>query len=71
MDAFQLLVSHRGHHPGDRVRLTPLAGAQQLGRELGPDAIILINLSRRVRAGRRDRDPATSISSTCEPAAPA
>ena len=40
----------RGHHPGDRVgaRDRRRAGA---GRELGPDAVVLVNLS-----GRGDKD---------------
>jgi tryptophan synthase beta chain len=54
MDAFQLLCRTEGIIPAIESAHA-LAGAQQLGRELGPDAIILINLS-----GRGDKDVETA-----------
>ena len=48
-------VPHRGHHPGDRVAPTPWPARVELGAELGPDAIILVNLS-----GRGDKDMETA-----------
>jgi tryptophan synthase beta chain len=54
MDAFQLLCRTEGIIPAIESAHA-LAGAQQLGRELGPEAIILINLS-----GRGDKDVDTA-----------
>jgi tryptophan synthase beta chain len=54
MDAFRLLCRTEGIIPAIESAHA-LAGAQQLGRELGPEAIILINLS-----GRGDKDVDTA-----------
>jgi tryptophan synthase beta chain len=54
MDAFQLLCRTEGIIPAIESAHA-LAGAQQLGRELGPNSIILINLS-----GRGDKDVETA-----------
>jgi tryptophan synthase beta chain len=54
MDAFRLLCRAEGIIPAIESAHA-LAGAQQLGRELGPDAIILVNLS-----GRGDKDVETA-----------
>ena len=55
MDAFALLVPHRGHHPGDRVRARARRRAASWPRS-GPGATILVNLS-----GRGDKDMDTAI----------
>jgi tryptophan synthase beta chain len=54
MDAFRRLCRAEGIIPAIESAHA-LAGAQQLGRELGPDAIILVNLS-----GRGDKDVETA-----------
>src|SRR5690242_10556022 len=54
MDAFRLLCRAEGIIPAIESAHA-LAGVQQLGRELGPDAIILVNLS-----GRGDKDVETA-----------
>ena len=54
MDAFRLLCRTEGIIPAIESAHA-LAGAQQLGREFGPEAIILINLS-----GRGDKDVETA-----------
>ncbi|MGL5858445.1 MAG: tryptophan synthase subunit beta [Angustibacter sp.] len=50
MDAFQLLCRTEGIIPAIESAHA-VAGAMQLGRELGPDALLLVNLS-----GRGDKD---------------
>jgi tryptophan synthase beta chain len=54
MDAFALLARAEGIIPAIESAHA-VAGALQLGRELGPDAVILINLS-----GRGDKDMGTA-----------
>ena len=54
MEAFSLLARAEGILPAIESAHA-LAGAQQLGRELGPDAVILVNLS-----GRGDKDVETA-----------
>jgi len=54
MDAFRLLCRTEGIIPAIESSHA-LAGALVLGRELGPDAIVLVNLS-----GRGDKDVATA-----------
>jgi tryptophan synthase beta chain len=54
MEAFSLLSRTEGIIPAIESAHA-LAGALQLGRELGPDAVILINLS-----GRGDKDVETA-----------
>jgi tryptophan synthase beta chain len=54
MDAFSLLCRTEGIIPAIESAHA-LAGALRLGRELGPDAVIVINLS-----GRGDKDVATA-----------
>ena len=54
MDALRLLSRTEGIIPAIESAHA-LAGALRLGRELGPDAIILVNLS-----GRGDKDVATA-----------
>ncbi len=54
MDAFQLLSRTEGIIPAIESAHA-LAGALRLGRELGPDALILVNLS-----GRGDKDMGTA-----------
>ncbi len=54
MDAFSLLSRSEGIIPAIESAHA-LAGALDLGREMGPDAIILVNLS-----GRGDKDVATA-----------
>jgi tryptophan synthase beta chain len=54
MDAFLVLSRTEGIIPAIETSHA-LAGAMQIGKELGPDAIILINLS-----GRGDKDVATA-----------
>jgi tryptophan synthase beta chain len=54
MDAFSLLSKTEGIIPAIETAHA-LAGAMKVGRELGPDAIILINLS-----GRGDKDVQTA-----------
>jgi tryptophan synthase beta chain len=54
MDAFRLLCRTEGIIPAIESAHA-LAGARQLGRELGPDSIILVNLS-----GRGDKDVETA-----------
>jgi tryptophan synthase beta chain len=54
MDAFSLLCRTEGIIPAIESSHA-LAGALELGRELGPDAVILVNLS-----GRGDKDVATA-----------
>jgi tryptophan synthase beta chain len=54
MDAFGLLCRTEGIIPAIESAHA-LAGAQQLGREMGPDAVILVNLS-----GRGDKDVETA-----------
>jgi tryptophan synthase beta chain len=56
MDAFALLCRTEGIIPAIESAHA-LAGALQLGRELGPDTIILVNLS-----GRGDKDVETASS---------
>ena len=48
-------LPHRGHHPGDRVRARARRARCGSGRELGPEAVILVNLS-----GRGDKDVDTA-----------
>ncbi|MDT4946071.1 MAG: tryptophan synthase beta chain, partial [Pseudonocardiales bacterium] len=55
MDAFALLSRSEGIIPAIESAHA-LAGALDLGRELGPDAVILVNLS-----GRGDKDVETAI----------
>lgn len=54
MDAFALLCKTEGIIPAIETAHA-LAGAMQLGKELGPDAILLVNLS-----GRGDKDVQTA-----------
>jgi len=54
MDAFALLARTEGIIPAIESAHA-VAGALKLGRELGPDAVILINLS-----GRGDKDMGTA-----------
>jgi tryptophan synthase beta chain len=54
MDAFALLARTEGIIPAIESAHA-LAGALRLGRELGPDAVVLVNLS-----GRGDKDVATA-----------
>ncbi len=54
MDAFQLLCRTEGIIPAIETAHA-LSGARQVARELGPDAVLLINLS-----GRGDKDVATA-----------
>jgi tryptophan synthase beta chain len=54
MDAFRLLCRTEGIIPAIESAHA-LAGVRQLGRELGPDAVILVNLS-----GRGDKDVETA-----------
>ncbi|MBU6244442.1 MAG: tryptophan synthase subunit beta [Actinomycetales bacterium] len=54
MEAFQLLCRTEGIIPAIETAHA-LAGAMRLGAELGPDAVILVNLS-----GRGDKDVATA-----------
>jgi tryptophan synthase beta chain len=54
MDALRLLSRTEGIIPAIESSHA-LAGALELGRELGPDAVILINLS-----GRGDKDMETA-----------
>jgi tryptophan synthase beta chain len=54
MDAFALLARTEGIIPAIESAHA-VSGALRLGRELGPDAIILINLS-----GRGDKDVDTA-----------
>jgi tryptophan synthase beta chain len=54
MDAFALLSRTEGIIPAIESAHA-VAGALQLGRELGPDAVILVNLS-----GRGDKDVDTA-----------
>ncbi len=54
MEAFSLLARSEGIIPAIESAHA-LAGAMQLGRELGPDAVILVNLS-----GRGDKDVETA-----------
>ncbi len=54
MEAFRLLCSTEGIIPAIESAHA-LAGAMRLGRELGPDATIVVNLS-----GRGDKDVATA-----------
>ncbi len=54
MEAFSLLARSEGIIPAIESAHA-LAGALDLGRELGPDAIILVNLS-----GRGDKDVETA-----------
>jgi tryptophan synthase beta chain len=54
MEAFALLSKTEGIIPAIETAHA-LAGAMQVGNELGPDAIILINLS-----GRGDKDVQTA-----------
>ncbi|MDV3221670.1 tryptophan synthase subunit beta [Intrasporangium sp.] len=54
MEAFRLLARTEGILPAIESSHA-LAGAMQLGRELGPDAVILVNLS-----GRGDKDVHTA-----------
>jgi tryptophan synthase beta chain len=56
MDAFQLLSRTEGIIPAIESAHA-LAGALQLGAELGPEALILVNLS-----GRGDKDVDTAVS---------
>ena len=55
MEAFAPALPHRGHHPGHRSRPTPSSGAMEVGAELGPDGLLLVNLS-----GRGDKDMHTA-----------
>ena len=48
-------VPHRGHHPGDRDRARPRRRDAPRASELGPDGVILVNLS-----GRGDKDVETA-----------
>ena len=54
MAAFEVMCRTEGIIPAIETAHA-LAGAMRLGRELGPDAVILINLS-----GRGDKDVATA-----------
>jgi tryptophan synthase beta chain len=54
MEAFRLLAQTEGILPAIESAHA-LAGAMQLGRELGPDAVVLVNLS-----GRGDKDVHTA-----------
>jgi tryptophan synthase beta chain len=54
MEAFSLLSKSEGIIPAIETAHA-LAGAMIIGRELGPDAILLINLS-----GRGDKDVQTA-----------
>jgi tryptophan synthase beta chain len=54
MDAFQVLCRTEGIIPAIESSHA-LAGALQVGRELGPDALIVVNLS-----GRGDKDVDTA-----------
>ena len=54
MDAFRLLCRTEGILPA-LESAHALAGAMALGQELGPDAVILVNLS-----GRGDKDVHTA-----------
>ena len=54
MDAFALLCRTEGIIPAIESAHA-IAGALRLGRELGPDAAILVNLSGPRRQGRRHR----------------
>jgi tryptophan synthase beta chain len=54
MDAFRLLCRTEGIIPAIESAHA-LAGAMVLGRELGPDALLLVNLS-----GRGDKDVETA-----------
>ena len=54
MDAFSLLCKTEGIIPAIETAHA-LAGAMKVGRELGPNAILLINLS-----GRGDKDVQTA-----------
>jgi tryptophan synthase beta chain len=54
MDAFLVLCRTEGIIPAIESAHA-LAGAMQLGKELGPEAVILVNLS-----GRGDKDVATA-----------
>jgi tryptophan synthase beta chain len=54
MEAFALLSRTEGIIPAIETAHA-LAGAMKVGKELGPDAILLINLS-----GRGDKDVQTS-----------
>jgi tryptophan synthase beta chain len=54
MEAFSILSRTEGIIPAIETAHA-LAGAMQVGKELGPDAIILINLS-----GRGDKDVQTA-----------
>jgi tryptophan synthase beta chain len=56
MDAFRLLSRTEGIIPAIESAHA-LAGALQLGAELGPEALILVNLS-----GRGDKDVDTAVS---------
>ena len=58
MDAFRLLSRTEGIIPAIESSHA-LAGAMKLGQELGPDGVILVNLS-----GRGDKDMTTAASST-------
>lgn len=55
MEAFALLARTEGIIPAIESSHA-LAGALRLGRELGPDALILVNLS-----GRGDKDMGTAM----------
>ena len=55
MQAFKLLSQTEGIIPAIESAHA-LAGALVLGRELGPDAVLLVNLS-----GRGDKDVGTAI----------
>jgi tryptophan synthase beta chain len=55
MDAFALLARTEGIIPAIESAHA-VAGALKLGQELGPDAVILINLS-----GRGDKDMDTAV----------
>jgi tryptophan synthase beta chain len=54
MEAFQLLSKTEGIIPAIETAHA-LAGAMKVGKELGPDAVLLINLS-----GRGDKDVETA-----------
>ena len=54
MDAFALLCRTEGIIPAIESAHA-IAGALELGRELGPDAVVLVNLS-----GRGDKDVDTA-----------
>ncbi|MEN9698278.1 MAG: hypothetical protein RL448_233 [Actinomycetota bacterium] len=55
MEAFKLLCETEGIIPAIETAHA-LAGAMQVGKELGPDAILLVNLS-----GRGDKDVQTAV----------